>query len=150
MATLVEQVHRAFIAQGKTLAVAESCTGGLLAALLTERDGASQFFAGGVVTYSNAAKHKLLGVEVAGKAVSPETARQMAQNVRRTLSADVGIAITGYAGPSGEDVGLVHIGVATAQNVHAHEWRFAPPRQNVRRQAADEAMRLALENLSAK
>lgn len=144
MPSLPEQVQRAFVARHKTLALAESCTGGLLASLLTTPPGASAYFVGSVVTYSNDAKTRLLGVEVSLRSVSPEIAKQMAQSVRQKLGADVGIAITGYAGPTGADVGLVYIGLASSTRVEAHEWRFAPPRDNVRRQAADEAMKLAL------
>src|SRR5581483_8834593 len=107
--------------QGLRVAVAESCTGGGLAAAITERPGVSSFFLGGIVSYANEVKVALLGVpesvlETEG-AVSEATARAMATGVRARMRADVGIGITGIAGPSGatptKPVGLVYIGVAT-------------------------------------
>jgi len=91
--------------RGRTLAVAESCTAGLLAARIASRPGSSAYFAGGVVTYSNEAKSDLLGVPMelieSEGAVSPEVAREMASGAGRRLEADVSVAITGVAGPDG-------------------------------------------------
>ncbi|HIP99315.1 TPA: nicotinamide-nucleotide amidohydrolase family protein, partial [Candidatus Bipolaricaulota bacterium] len=105
---------------GKTLAVAESCSGGLLAMRITEVPGASDYFLGGIVSYANAAKERLLAVpgEVLAErgAVSPECARAMALGVKRAFGADYALAITGIAGPGGgtpeKPVGLVYIAVA--------------------------------------
>ena len=112
-AEIIEKLTR----HGKTVAVAESCTGGMICSMLVEQAGASACFAEGYVTYSNEAKEKNLGVshevlEACG-AVSEQTARQMAEGVRRRGEADYGVATTGIAGPDGgtaeKPVGLVYI-----------------------------------------
>ncbi len=104
-----------------TLAVAESCTGGLIAKRITDLSGASEVFLGGCVTYTNEIKQKLLGVKAetlaAHTAVSAEVAMEMARGVRERLGADIGISATGYAGPGGGDaenpVGTVYLGIST-------------------------------------
>ncbi len=104
-----------------TLAAAESCTGGLISKRLTDVSGASEVFLGGCVTYANEAKIKLLGVSPETLstygAVSEETAREMARGVREALGSDIGVSVTGIAGPSGgspeKPVGTVYIGVST-------------------------------------
>ena len=108
--------------QGKFLATAESCSGGLIAHKITSVPGSSDYFAGGVVAYSNELKEKLLGVSpelIAGHgAVSGEVARAMAEGVRQKTGADIGIAVTGIAGPTGstpeKPVGTVFIGLAAS------------------------------------
>jgi len=106
--------------RGWTLGGAESCTGALVGHCITEVSGCSDFFMGGVISYSNEAKHQLLGVpletiETHG-AVSSQTAQAMAQGVRRLLGVDVGVAITGIAGPTGgtvdKPVGTVYVAVS--------------------------------------
>lgn len=107
-------------AQRRTIGTAESCTGGLVAARLTSVAGSSAYFVGGIVSYANDAKHRLLGVpeELLERygAVSEEVARAMARGVRRVLGVDIGIATTGIAGPGGatptKPVGLVYIALA--------------------------------------
>ncbi|MDQ2783874.1 MAG: CinA family protein [Chloroflexota bacterium] len=108
------------IAHRQTIATAESCTGGLVAARITGMSGSSAYFLGGIVSYSNDAKHRLLGVpdlmlERYG-AVSVDVALAMARGVRRTVGTDIGIATTGIAGPTGatptKPVGLVYIALA--------------------------------------
>ncbi len=106
--------------RGLTLAVAESCTGGLLGGRITNIPGSSEYFLGGVIAYSNALKEQLLGVAPAilatHGAVSEETAREMAAGVARATGADIGLSITGIAGPDGgtdeKPVGLVYLGIA--------------------------------------
>ena len=139
--------------QGLTLAVAESCTGGGLAARLTERPGSSRWFLGGVIAYSNSAKQDLLGVDnrllERHGAVSAEVAAAMARGVRRRLGSDLGVAITGIAGPdadgSDKPVGLTFVSVASAGEDHCRRFDFSGDRQANREQAAEAALRLLLD-----
>jgi PncC family amidohydrolase len=118
--SLEEQVGELLSRRGWTLAVAESCTGGLLGHLITNVSGSSDYFEGGVISYSNEVKERLLGVPhetlVEHGAVSKETALAMAQGARRLLGVDVALSVTGIAGPTGgtaeKPVGLVYIGLA--------------------------------------
>ncbi|HWF57632.1 MAG TPA: CinA family protein [Candidatus Dormibacteraeota bacterium] len=111
-------------ARGWTVAVAESCTGGLLGAALTAVPGSSAYVRGGVIAYDNAVKAELLGIDanlIAGHgAVSEEVAAAMAEGARRGLGADVGVGITGVAGPGtdegGKPAGLVYVAVATPES----------------------------------
>ncbi|MCD4828704.1 MAG: CinA family nicotinamide mononucleotide deamidase-related protein [Candidatus Cloacimonetes bacterium] len=138
-----------------TLAVAESCTGGLVCARLTAHPGASDYLLGGVTAYSNAVKTALLGVsqetlEQHG-AVSEATARAMAEGTRARLGANVGLAVTGIAGPAGgsddKPVGTVHIAVATSQGASHELLHLSGNRQAVQAKAADRLMLLALRVL---
>jgi nicotinamide-nucleotide amidase len=130
--------------QGKTLALAESCTGGLVSELLTAHSGASTVFRGGAVTYANDAKIALLGVPAVllarYGAVSAEVARAMAEGARGAFNSDFALSLTGIAGPSGgsEDkpVGLVHFAVATEAGVSDRRVVFTGNREQVRRRAA--------------
>src|SRR5215212_5224363 len=118
--TLESAVGRLLTERGETLALAESCTGGLLAKLLTDRAGSSAYFVEGLVTYSNDAKERLLGVPhellVEHGAVSETVARAMAEGVREDAGTDYGLSVTGVAGPDGgteeKPVGLVFVGVS--------------------------------------
>ena len=126
-ATMQEVVHKILTERSLTLATAESCTGGSIAARFTAMPGASAYFLCGVVSYSNESKAELLGVNPADiaryGAVSEQVARQMAEGVRRTAGADYGMATTGIAGPSGgsaeKPVGTVWIAVATPRETVA-------------------------------
>lgn len=119
--TLEAQIHDILTARGEKLAVAESCTGGTIASKFTAMAGASAYFMAGVVSYSNEAKHDILGVSWESLntygAVSEQVAREMAEGVRRVSNADYGIATTGIAGPGGgseaKPVGTVWMAVAT-------------------------------------
>ena len=125
--TLAELVHRTLVGRGLTLATAESCTGGALASQLTAQAGASAYFRGGVVAYSNTVKEALLGVRhdtlVAHGAVSEATAIEMAEGARDRLGADLAIATTGIAGPDGgtkdKPVGTVWIAVSDSRHTEA-------------------------------
>ena len=126
-ATLQESVHNLLIERKETLAVAESCTGGKIASLFTAMAGASAYFLSGVTSYSNESKINILGVspetiERFG-AVSEQTAREMAEGVRRITGADYGVATTGIAGPSGgsaeKPVGTVWFAVSSADGTYA-------------------------------
>ena len=111
-----------------TFSAAESCTGGDVAKRFTDMPGASSFFLGGVVTYTNGAKAKLLGIDrdmIEDKgAVSYEVAKEMAENVRRIISTDIGVGVTGLAGPDGDgvhEVGTVFVSMATAEQTWVNE-----------------------------
>ena len=141
--TLDELVHKTLLERGLTLATAESCTGGNIARLLTAQAGASTYFKGGVVAYSNEVKESALGVKhstlKAHGAVSEETVREMAEGVRTRLGADLAIATTGIAGPDGgtkeKPVGTVWIAVADATHTEAKLLQFGANRrqQNIDR-----------------
>ncbi len=137
---LVEALARILLEQNKTIAVAESCTGGMIGAELTSVAGSSRYFEGGVICYSNEVKRQLLGVrkETLDKygAVSAETVMEMAQGVRRKLGTHLGLAVTGIAGPSGgteeKPVGLVYIGLADEERVVYRRHTFAGQRESIR------------------
>lgn len=156
--TLESAVGRLLTESGATLALAESCTGGLLAKRLTDLAGASAFFVEGFVTYSNEAKERALGVprETLMKhgAVSEETARAMAEGARRVSGADYALSITGVAGPDGggadKPVGLVWIALADAEGSVAEKLdltAWARSRQSVRERSANRAFDLLRRRL---
>ncbi|HAL92724.1 MAG TPA: hypothetical protein DCM68_06845, partial [Verrucomicrobia bacterium] len=105
MQALLKKIAAALLARHQTLATAESCTGGLVGAALTSLPGSSAWYFGGIVAYSNALKPRLLGVPAetlaAHGAVSPETARAMAEGARKKCKADFALSVTGIAGPDG-------------------------------------------------
>mgnify|MGYP002624499781 CR=1 FL=1 len=113
-------------ARGWTIGCAESCTGGLLTSRLTDIDGSSAYVKGGVISYATEVKINLLKVRAATVekfgVVSVETAIEMAAGVRRLLGVDVGLSTTGYAGPTGDQVGLVCIGLSTADGTAAQKF----------------------------
>jgi nicotinamide-nucleotide amidase len=123
-----------------TFGTAESCTGGLVAELMTESAGASDFFRGSIVAYANSVKTQELGVDAtvlaAKGAVSTEVARAMAEGVRRALGVDVALSLTGIAGPGGgtpeKPVGLVHFAVATEDSTTDGNLVFPGTRRQVR------------------
>ena len=142
-------------ARGLMIATAESCTGGLIAATLTEIAGSSAAFSRGYVTYANAAKTQMLGVPAAlieaHGAVSEEVARAMAEGA--IVAADVAIAVTGIAGPGGatpgKPVGLVHFGLAIrGQSTRAEHRIFGGDRSAVRRATVSHALDMLIEALS--
>jgi nicotinamide-nucleotide amidase len=145
---LEKVIGDALRASHTTLAVAESCTGGLLSAQLTEQAGSSDYFLGGVISYSNAMKETQLGVPQAllkqHGAVSAEVAMAMAQGVRERLGSTYGISITGIAGPGGgtskKPVGLVYIGLATPRGKKVQRFNFSGPRDVVRSRAVTAAL----------
>jgi PncC family amidohydrolase len=152
---LVEKVAVACDARGYTLATAESCTGGGVAAAITDLAGVSSFFLGGIVSYSNEVKMALLGVPeetlATVGAVSQETARAMASGVRERLGSDVGVGITGIAGPGGDTptkpVGLVYISVATPDGVVVRRDIWPGDRAAVRAASVRAALQLILDNV---
>ena len=134
----------------KTIAVAESCTGGLVSDKLTNIPGISEFFLEGVVAYSNKAKVEILGVpkSLIGKygAVSPQVARAMAEGIKRRSSSDIAVGITGIAGPTGatkeKPVGLVYIAVASGNDVEVKECRFKGSRIDIKIFSANTALNI--------
>ncbi len=149
---LARRVIEKYRAGGLTVAAAESCTGGMIAAYLTDIPGSSAVFAGACVTYTNAVKERLLGVDPETVALKTEVshacAREMAEGVRRRIGTDVSVSTTGYAGPGGgterDPVGTVYIGWSTADTVGSE--RFCAPagadRAGVREAAAHRALEL--------
>lgn len=140
--------------QGKTLATAESCTGGGIGAALTAISGSSAVYKGGIISYTNEIKEELLGVpaEMLEKygAVSEPVARAMAEGARVRLQTDIAISVTGLAGPGGDEygnpVGTVFIGYASKNQTFANEFHFPGDREEVRQQAILTALRIVLEN----
>jgi CDP-diacylglycerol--glycerol-3-phosphate 3-phosphatidyltransferase len=139
--------------RGLTVSVAESCTGGLLGALITDQPGSSAYFLGGVVAYGDQAKRDLLGVG-AGLltkygAVSAEVAEAMAEGARSRFGSTLAAAVTGIAGPdsdgSSKPVGLTYIAIASDSATSSHEYTFGGDRWSNRRQAAGESLRLLIQ-----
>jgi nicotinamide-nucleotide amidase len=154
--SLASTVHELLQARGQTIAVAESCTGGRIAAALTAVPGSSRSFLGGVVAYDNAVKLAELGVseqtlELYG-AVSEETAREMARGARERLRADIAISTTGIAGPDGgtaeKPVGLVWFAVDTGRGVQTFRFDFRGDRDAVQRRATVMALGLVWRELN--
>lgn len=149
MTDSAHELGRRLAAKGALLAVAESCTGGLVAKHITDVAGSSQWFERGLITYSNRAKQELLGVppetlQSCG-AVSRETAEAMARGLMVMTPADWGVSVTGIAGPDGgsheKPVGLVWIAwIRRGQEPEAQAFQFAGDRRQVRSQAADTAL----------
>ncbi|TFV45413.1 competence/damage-inducible protein A [Blastococcus sp. TF02A-35] len=153
--TLDELVAGALSDRGLTIATAESCTGGLLSARLVERPGSSAYVLGGVTAYANGAKQELLGVPAdllaEHGAVSAPVARALADGARARFGADLGVGITGVAGPgggsSGKPVGTVHVCVVGPDGVLARDLRLHGSRTAVRERSVTMAMHLLRELL---
>ncbi|MGN0007132.1 MAG: competence/damage-inducible protein A [Alistipes sp.] len=154
-ASMQELVHNRLIERKQTLAVAESCTGGAIAALFTAQAGASQYFLCGVVSYSNEAKAEVLGVNPDDikqyGAVSEQVARQMAEGARRVAHADFAVSTTGIAGPTGgtaqKPVGTVWIGIATPERSFAVLRDCGTDRSQIISRASAYAVALLYEQL---
>jgi nicotinamide-nucleotide amidase len=155
--TAAETLLALALSRRVVIATAESCTGGMVAAAITDVPGSSAIFDRGIVTYSNAAKIALLGVSTATLArhgaVSEETAAEMAQGLLTRSNAQVTVSITGIAGPGGSEFkpeGRVCFGLATGGRIHTETVEFgAPGRAAVRRAATDHAIALLLQAISA-
>lgn len=138
---------------GRTLATAESCTGGGIGAALTAVPGSSAVYKGGIISYCNEVKHRLLGVddEILSTlgAVSGPVAEQMSQGARRVLDADIAVSVTGLAGPGGDEfgnpVGTVFIGYSDEKGSFFREYHFPGDRELVRRRAIEAALDLILQ-----
>ncbi|HPL40850.1 MAG TPA: CinA family protein [Syntrophorhabdaceae bacterium] len=141
--------------RGLKIAVAESCTGGLISSRITDISGASDYFEAGITTYSNVSKIRLLNVpkDTIDRygAVSEETAKSMAEGVKKTLHADIGVSVTGIAGPTGgtegKPVGTVFIGLATKKATYVRKFFFDGNRLEIRRKTSDAAFMLVEEYL---
>jgi nicotinamide-nucleotide amidase len=150
---VVEALAQELARTGQSIATAESCTGGLIARMLTSIPGISANYPGGLVTYSNQAKAKILGVSEelleAQGAVSAEVAAEMARLVRDRFSTDLGLSVTGIAGPTSDSpdhpVGLVYLGLATSEKVMTRKLELGPeqPRDIIQRRAAKQALNWA-------
>jgi len=148
--TMADAVAGLLFKSNLTIAVAESCTGGLLAHMLTNVSGSSAYFQQGQVVYSNRSKTELLGVQqeliAEYGAVSEEVARKMAENLRMRSSSDLAMAITGVAGPTGgtaeKPVGLVFMAMATAEGISCRKFNFFGNRQNIKERAAIAALNM--------
>jgi PncC family amidohydrolase len=158
MSTLEEAVGWLLTEQGLTIAVAESCTGGLIAHRLTNVSGSSAYFIGGVVAYANEVKEQVLGVSgetlAVHGAISEETVREMARGACRLFDTDVAISATGIAGPTGgtpqKPVGLVYMALAAedAECCERHLWQG--DRLENKRQTAEAALAMLRRYLKAR
>ena len=150
---LPDMVGQMLCARGYTISCAESCTGGLLTSTLTDVPGSSAYVMGSVVSYSNDVKSRILhvaeGALAAHGAVSPETARAMAEGVRNLMQTDVGVGITGIAGPGGgspeKPVGLVYIAVSTLGKTSVEKNVFSGVRAEIKRAAVNKALAMVQE-----
>ncbi|MDN0073595.1 nicotinamide-nucleotide amidase [Crenobacter sp. SG2303] len=158
MSSLAEQLGAKLLARGERVTAAESCTGGLIAGAITDVAGSSNWFDMGFVSYSNAAKQQLLGVEAVTLAehgaVSEATVREMAAGALRAARADWAVAVSGVAGPGGgsaeKPVGLVWFGIAgPAGLTRAFERHFNGDRAAVRRQTVEAALLALLAEIDA-
>ncbi|WP_455392880.1 CinA family protein [[Eubacterium] cellulosolvens] len=156
MSTLENELGELLTSRKLTLATAESCTGGLIANRITNVPGSSNYFERGVITYSNQAKVELLNVpgdtlERFG-AVSAETAIAMAAGIRSLARTDLGLAVTGIAGPTGgtpeKPVGRVHIALASSDRVEQFKFNFNGTRLEIKQQTAEAALKLTVDYLT--
>ena len=154
--TLAKKSVSLCLEKNLTFGTAESCTGGLIAASVTDIPGASAAFFGGVVSYDNSVKHGILGVQNETLkrfgAVSKETAEEMAKGALRALGVDLSVAVTGIAGPTGgtpkKPIGLVYIATASKNGVTVTENYFSGDREAVRLQTVAKALSLLNEQIA--
>ena len=150
-------IGRSLRERGLTLALAESCTGGLIGNRITDVAGSSTYFLGGVVSYSYDAKERLLGVShntlYDSGAVSEPTAREMARGARRVLGADIGLAVTGIAGPGGampgKPVGLTWVALSARAAEQARQFIWQGNRTENKAQSAEAALTLLNDYLQS-
>ena len=152
---LETRLGQILIKNGKTLAIAESCTGGLVSDRITNVSGSSGYFPAGIVAYSNSIKERLLGVSAKSikryGAVSKQVALEMARGARLLARADIGAGVTGIAGPEGgtrsKPVGLVYIALVTDKKRIVKEFRFNGSRKDIKLQASQAALDLTIRNI---
>ena len=138
--SITKKIINTLIKKNVSISVAESCTGGLLGSRITEVEGSSAFFKGGVVSYSNESKIDILGVKRSTLksfgAVSTQVASEMSEKIRKLFSADYGLSITGIAGPSGgtesKPVGLVYVGLSSKFNTIVKKFNFSTTRSQIK------------------
>ena len=147
----IEVVVGRLLAQfGKTIATAESCTGGKIAQMITSVAGASNYFKGSIICYNKEIKSKILGLNIelleTKDVVSPEVAESMVLKIRKLFQTDYAIATTGNAGPTQEEgkagVGIVYIAIASPNGVDVQEFNFRQPREKVIERAANKALEM--------
>ena len=139
--------------QGRTLATAESCTGGGIGAVLTAVPGSSMVYKGGIISYTNQVKESILHVDTEllqrHGAISALVAAQMAAGARKALAADVAVSVTGLAGPTGDEygnpVGTVYIGYSDAEKTVSYKYHFEGDREAVRNQAIAATLQIILK-----
>ncbi|MFH1198673.1 MAG: CinA family protein [Candidatus Omnitrophota bacterium] len=156
MKQVIRKIHDFLLKNNKTIAVAESCTGGIISSSLTELPGSSKYFILGAVTYSNKAKENILKIphKVIAKngAVSEAVALLMAKNIRKIAKTDFGIGITGIAGPTGgsssKPIGTVFIAVSNKNKTICKKFQFTGTRAQIRKKSAIEALNLFLTKSS--
>ena len=142
------EIGKLLLEKKYTISCAESCTGGLLTDRLTNVPGSSAYVKGAVVAYSNEVKMNILHVKQETLnnfgSVSEETAREMAENVRKVLNTDIGVSITGLAGPGGgtpqKPVGLVYIGISGPNGDKVEQFNFNGPRTDVKEKVVEAAL----------
>jgi len=153
--TLAEALGKKLKAGNYTISCAESCTGGLTSSMITDVPGSSEYLMGSVVSYSNMAKHKVLGVKQESldkyDAVSDVVAKEMAEGVRKLFNTTLGVSITGIAGPGGgtaeKPVGLVYVAVSSAKGTTVKEYRFKASRSTIKLRSAMRALSMAMDKL---
>ena len=146
---LLRAIGKLLVKNEMTVCVCESCTGGMLGSMITGIPGSSQYFLGGMIAYADRMK-QLVGVKAATLtkhgAVSEPTAREMAQGVRAMCGSDIGVSITGIAGPTGgakeKPVGLVYFGLATSKRCVVERKRFRGTRSTIRKKACMHALNM--------
>jgi PncC family amidohydrolase len=148
--SIFESLHDLCVSKRVSVAVAESCTSGLIASKLTLKSGSSTFFKGGIIAYQNDIKIEILGVDEQAileyTEVSAEVVRQMAEGARNFFSVDYSIATSGYAGPSGgtnnNPIGTVFIAISSSSGVNVERFVFSGDRQSVVNQASEKSLGL--------
>ncbi|MBQ7198120.1 MAG: CinA family protein [Selenomonadaceae bacterium] len=147
------ELGKLLTAKNLTIACAESCTGGLLTSRLTDVSGSSAYVQGSIVSYSNEIKNSVLKVQAETLknfgAVSEQTARQMSANVRELFKTDIGVGVTGIAGPSGgtaeKPVGTVYISVSDSRQIIVKLFNFSGSRSEIKNQACEAAMQMVID-----
>lgn len=152
---LEQQISELLIKQKRTLAITESCTGGLLGDTITNVSGSSNYFLGGIIVYHNKIKQNIVGVQETTikkfGAVSEETVKELSSNIRKMFGSDIGIAITGIAGPMGgsvkKPVGFTWIGLATEKEIITRNFIWEGDRITNKKNSTQAALRMLKEFL---